>query len=196
LFGSLVATQTRHRSTAEALSFATAYAGLALLVAALAIGPLNLVRRKPNPTSTDLRRDIGIWAGVFGIVHTIAGLQVHMHGELLRYFVIPSGGRNFDTLGFVAANWLGLLSVLLLVVLVSISSDAALRFLGKERWKLLQQSAYVVIVAVIVHGALYQILEKRRWFLASIFSLLAIVVVVFQWAGANARRKTRVRHPE
>jgi len=159
-----------------------------LLVAALAIGPLNLLRRRPNPTSADLRRDIGIWAGVFGIVHTIAGLQVHMHGELLRYFVIGSGGRNFDTLSFVAANWLGLLSVLLLGVLVSISSDAALRFLGKDKWKLVQRSAYVVIVAVIVHGALYQILEKRRWLPALIFSLLAVVVAVFQWAGVRVRR--------
>jgi sulfoxide reductase heme-binding subunit YedZ len=178
------------------LSFATAYAGLALLVAALAIGPLNLLRRRPNPTSTDLRRDIGIWAGVFGIVHTIAGLQVHMHGELLRYFLIGSAARNFDTLGFVTANWLGLLSVLLLGVLVSISSDAALRVLGKEKWKFVQRSAYLVIVAVVVHGALYQILEKRRWFPALIFSLLAIVVAVFQWAGANAHRKRPLQHPD
>ena len=146
------------------------------------------MRRRPNPTSTDLRRDLGIWAGVFGIAHTIAGLQVHMHGELARYFLIGSGGCNFATLGFVAANWLGLVSVLLLGVLVSISSDAALRVLGKDRWKLVQRSAYVVIVAVIVHGALYQILEGRRWLPALIFSLLAVAVAVFQWAGARTRR--------
>ena len=164
-----------------------------MLVATLAIGPLNLLRRRPNPTSTDLRRDLGLWAGVFGIVHTVAGLQVHMHGELLRYFTVGSAGRNFATLGFVAANWLGLLSVLLLGVLVSISSDAALRFLGKEKWKLVQRSAYVVIVAVIVHGALYQILEKRRSLLALIFLLLATGVAVFQLAGVQARRKQQRR---
>lgn len=160
-----------------------------MLVATLAIGPLNLLRRRPNPTSTDLRRDFGIWAGLFGIVHTIAGLQVHMHGELKRYFLIGQAGRGFATLGFVAANWLGLVSVLLLGVLVSISSDAALRVLGRDKWKLVQRSAYVVIVAVVVHGALYQILEKRRWLLALIFSLLAVAAAVFQAAGANARRK-------
>lgn len=160
-----------------------------MLVATLAIGPLNLLRRRPNPTSTDLRRDLGIWAGTFGIVHMIFGLQVHMHGELLRYFLIGRGARSFATVGFVAANWLGLLSVLLLGVLVSISSDAALRVLGKDKWKLVQRGAYVVIVAVIAHGALYQILEGRRWFLALTFSLLAVAVAVFQWAGANAHRK-------
>ena len=162
-----------------------------MLVATLAIGPLKLLRRRPNPTSTDLRRDLGIWTGVFGIVHTVAGLQVHMHGELLRYFTVGSAGRNFATLGFVAANWLGLLSVLLLGVLVSISSDAALRFLGKEKWKLVQRSAYVVIVAVVVHGALYQVLESRRWLLALIFSLLAIAVAVFQWVGVQSHRQKR-----
>jgi len=173
------------------VSFATAYAGLALLVATLAVGPLNLLRHRPNPTSTDLRRDIGVWAGLFGIAHTIAGLQVHMQGHLRRYFVIGSGGRNFDTLGFVAANWLGLIAVVLLLVLVSVSNDAALRILGKARWKLLQRSAYVVIVAVVVHGAIYQILEKRRWFLALIFSLLAVAVAVFQWAGVRRKRQLR-----
>jgi len=116
-----------------------------------------------------------------------------MHGQLLRYFTVGSAARNFATLGFVVANWLGLLSVLLLGVLVSISSDAALRFLGKEKWKLVQRSAYVVIVAVIVHGALYQILEKRRWLLALIFLLLATGVAVFQLAGVQARRKQQRR---
>jgi sulfoxide reductase heme-binding subunit YedZ len=131
---------------------------------------------------------LGLWAGVFGITHTIFGLRVHMRGEMLRYFLVGSGGPNFATLGFVAANWLGLLSVLLLTTLVSISSDAALRTLGKDRWKLVQRSAYVVIVAVIVHGALYQLLEGRRWLLALIFSLLAVAAAIFQWAGVRARR--------
>jgi len=49
------------------LSMATAYVALGLLAATLAIGPLNILRRRPNPVSTDLRRDIGIWAGLIGI---------------------------------------------------------------------------------------------------------------------------------
>ena len=45
-------------------SFATAYPALVLLAATLLVGPLNLIRKRPNPTSIDLRRDAGIWAGI------------------------------------------------------------------------------------------------------------------------------------
>ncbi|MEO8335055.1 MAG: hypothetical protein ABI664_08785 [bacterium] len=58
-------------------SMSTAYAGLALLGATFAIGPLNILRSRPNPVSTDLRRDLGIWAGLLAIVHFLVGWQVH-----------------------------------------------------------------------------------------------------------------------
>ena len=188
-FGSFAAALTNHRSTAEAVSFATAYAGLGLVVTALAIGPLNLLRRRPNPTSTDLRRDVGIWAGLFGIAHTVAGFQVHMHGELRRYFSVSSGGVGARM--FVAANFLGLIAAILLIVLVSISNDVALRRFGAARWKALQRVTYIVIVAVALHGAMYQIIEKRRWPLALIFSLLVVAAAAMQWTGARARRIKR-----
>ncbi len=156
---------------------------------ALAIGPLNLLRRRPNPTSTDLRRDVGIWAGLFGIAHTVAGLRVHMHGELLRYFSVTSDGVGART--FVAANVLGLIAVILLIVLVSISNDAALRRLGVARWKALQRVTYIVIFAIVLHGAMYQIIEKRRWPLALIFSLLVVAAAAMQWAGVRARKIRR-----
>src|SRR5580658_7980716 len=55
------------------LSFATAYPALVLLTFTLLIGPWNLLLRRPTPMSTDLRRDIGIWAGILGVVHTVIG---------------------------------------------------------------------------------------------------------------------------
>ena len=175
-----------HRSTTETISFATAYAGLGLVVTALAIGPLNLLRRRPNPTSTDLRRDVGIWAGLFGITHTVAGFQVHMKGVLPRYFTVIAPG--FGARLFVAANFLGLIAVILLIALVLISNDVALRRLGSARWKSLQRMTYIVIVAVVLHGAMYQIIEKRRWPLALIFSLLVVAAAAMQWTGARARK--------
>jgi sulfoxide reductase heme-binding subunit YedZ len=45
----------RHR-----LSMATAYAGLSFLAVSLWLGSWNVLRRRPNPTSFDLRRDVGI----------------------------------------------------------------------------------------------------------------------------------------
>src|SRR5205809_7932830 len=50
-------------------SIATAYAGLALLGATLLIGPWNILHARPNPVSTDLRRDIGIWAALLSGAH-------------------------------------------------------------------------------------------------------------------------------
>src|SRR6185437_13788538 len=42
-------------------SFSTAYPALLLLFLTLIIGPLNILTRKRNPISSDLRRDVGIW---------------------------------------------------------------------------------------------------------------------------------------
>jgi len=180
---------TSHRSPAEFASFVTAYAGLGLLVTALVIGPLNLLRRQPNPISTDLRRDVGIWAGLFGTGHTVAGFQVHMQGELRRYFILAARGMGAKF--FVAANLFGLIAVALLIVLVLISNDIALRRFGAARWKALQRVTYIVVVAVALHGAMYQLVERRRWPLALIFSLLIAFAAAMQSAGARARKIKR-----
>jgi hypothetical protein len=68
------------------LSMATAYAGLLYLAAALIIGPINVLRGAPNPLSINLRRDIGIVAGILALVHTIVGLFVHLRGDPIQYF--------------------------------------------------------------------------------------------------------------
>ncbi|HUA92801.1 MAG TPA: hypothetical protein VL991_09555 [Terracidiphilus sp.] len=68
-------------------SFATAYPAIALLAATLLLGPLNLLRRRPNPISSDLRRDFGIWAGILGILHAAVGQFVHLRGRPWLYYV-------------------------------------------------------------------------------------------------------------
>ncbi len=69
------------------LSFATAYPALALLAVTLLIGPWTLLRKLPNPTSNDLRRDFGIWAGIVGVVHAAIGQCVHLRGRPWLYYV-------------------------------------------------------------------------------------------------------------
>src|SRR2546422_4358298 len=49
----------------------TGYASLGLILLTLAIGPWRLLRGKPNPVSSDLTRDVGIAAGVTGVVHVV-----------------------------------------------------------------------------------------------------------------------------
>ena len=68
-------------------SFATAYPALVLLAATLLIGPWNVLRQQRNPISSDLRRDIGIWAGALGLLHTAVGQNVHLRGHPWLYYV-------------------------------------------------------------------------------------------------------------
>ncbi|HEY6376696.1 MAG TPA: hypothetical protein VIX90_14335, partial [Edaphobacter sp.] len=71
----------RHRA-----SMATAYSSLVFLVATLALGPWNIIRHRSNPVSFDLRRDLGIWAGLLALLHTVVGLTVHLRGRMWMYF--------------------------------------------------------------------------------------------------------------
>lgn len=167
------------------LSMATAYAGLTLLGATLATGPWNIFRRRPNPVSTDLRRDIGIWAGVLGLAHVAVGLQVHMDGNIWQYFFYPPAPRRLlvrlDPFGL--ANYTGLGVTVILVVLLALSNDRSLRWLGTKRWKMVHRSAYVGFALVVGHGALYQLMENRILPFVTLFVALAVAVTTLQLAG-------------
>src|SRR5438094_3189217 len=78
----------------------TGYASLALILLTLALGPWRLVRGKPNPISTDLSRDVGIAAGVLGIVHVGCSFWVHLTGvypslprRIIEYFLNTADRR-------------------------------------------------------------------------------------------------------
>lgn len=161
----------------QRLSIATAYAGLGFLAATLLVGPSYERRGRPNPISTNLRRDIGIWAAIGGIVHTVFGLQVHMSGELARYFIPDAGlGLSKSTLAFVSANYTGVAATLLLAVLLAISNDVALRTLGAIRWKRVQRWNSFLFALVAAHGALYLAVDKAPWILVVPFILVIALV--------------------
>src|SRR5690349_6087889 len=107
------------------LSMATGYVSVVLIAWAMLIGPWRVRRGRPAPASTDLRRDVGIWAGVFGLAHVVTGLLVHFAGKFWKYFIYPDGDHRIplrhDLFGF--ANWTGLAAGLLLVLLLAISND-------------------------------------------------------------------------
>ena len=75
------------RDLISRLSIGTAYPALFLTAITMLLGPFNLLRRKPNPVSFNLRRDFGIWSGILAIFHTIVGLNVHLRGRLWLYFM-------------------------------------------------------------------------------------------------------------
>jgi len=174
------------------LSMATAYGSLVLLAVSLAIGPWNKLRGLPNPVSSYLRRDIGIWAGVVGIVHVIAGLQAHMGGKIWLYFLPPADATyafplRIDAFGL--TNHAGLVATLILLLLLALSSNASMRALGARRWKSLQRWNYAGAVLVIAHGVVYQILEKRKAGFVAAFAAIVLITLAMQYAGFRMARK-------
>ena len=178
----------RHR-----LSMASAYSSLLFLGATLFLGPWNTLRRRPNPVSFDLRRDIGIWAGVLAILHTAVGLTVHLRGRMWMYFLKNLHPVKFQTNQFGAANTIGLISALLFLMLLVISNDLSLRTLGRQRWKSLQRWTYTALGLAIGHGILYQLIEKRHLSWVLVFASLTIIVIAVQLAGVLCAR-ARLQH--
>lgn len=178
----------RHR-----FSMATAYSSLLFLCVTLLLGPWNTLRRRPNPVSFDLRRDIGIWAGVLAILHTAVGLTVHLRGRMWMYFFKQRHPLKFQTGLFGSANYVGLLSALLFLMLLAISNDLSLRALGLERWKTLQRWTYVAVGLAIVHGILFQLVEKRHLPWVLVFAILSLCIVAVQLTGVVYVRANRSR---
>jgi sulfoxide reductase heme-binding subunit YedZ len=175
------------------VSLASAYVALLLLGVSLSIGPWNVLRRRPNPVSSDLRRDVGIWAGIVGLFHLGIGLAVHLRGRPWLYFVYPADQPHavpvrHDLFGF--ANFTGLAAGLLLLLLLALSNDLSLARLGTRRWKALQRFNYYAAALVIAHSVAYQFIENRIHLPAL---LVTFAVVVLAVAGLQIRGVGRVR---
>jgi sulfoxide reductase heme-binding subunit YedZ len=147
---------------------ASAYSALALLVVSLCLGPWNVLRSRPNPVSFDLRRDIGIWAGLVALFHTGVGLTVHLRGRMWMYFLKRLHPLTLQTTRFGFSNYMGLATAMVLLLLLLISNDISLRKLGIKRWKALQRFSYLAFALTMAHGAAYQLVEKqhRGWVFA------------------------------
>lgn len=171
-------------SFARRFTFATGYVALGLLALTLLIGPANLLLRRRNPVSNYLSRDVGTWAAIGSVVHVIFGLQVHDSGRLsgfLMYFVAPDGSPWLNSFGL--GNWTGLAALVIVVGLLAISSDAALRKLKARRWKRLQRLNYALFALVIAHAFFYGALLRMTSPFTLLLGLSVIVVFVGQAVG-------------
>lgn len=149
------------------LSFSTAWPALVLLTVTLLIGPWRILRGKAPVQSTDLRRDIGIWAGIVGVAHAVIGNCVHLRGRPWLYYVYEKTQEHLipirhDIFGF--SNFTGLFAALLLLALLATSNDASLRKLGNPSWKSLQRWNYVACGLTALHTFGYLIgIESLKW---------------------------------
>jgi methionine sulfoxide reductase heme-binding subunit len=170
------------------LSIGTAYCALFLTAVALLLGPLNVLRRKRNPVSFDLRRDFGIWAGISAVAHVAVGLNVHLRGRMWLYFVDVDRHPRWDAFGF--GNYTGAAAASVFVLLLTLSNDVSLRRLGVKRWKSLQRWTYAAAVLTAAHAVAYQEVEKRVLPFRIILYVIFGSVLAFQIGAAFINRRT------
>ncbi len=188
-----------YRDVLTRVSFATAYPAIALLAVTLLIGPVNILRRARNPVSSDLRRDIGIWAGILGIVHSVVGQMVHLRGRPWLYYVYEHPERHtvpfrHDLFGF--ANDTGLISALVVLALLATSNDYSLRLLGTPQWKQLQRWNYACFFLAAAHAIAYQTSEKQRLPFVLTVAVGIGLTLALQGAGYLRRRSAVRSRPE
>ncbi len=191
LLGSVVWFLFLHRDLVSRLSIASAYSALLVTLAALSVGPWNVLRRRTNPVSFDLRRDLGIWAGSIALIHTAIGLNAHLRGRPWLYFVDQHHKLRSDLFGF--SNYTGLVAALLFLLLLAISNDLSLRRLGTQKWKSLQRWTYAAVALTFIHGISYQHIEKRIVaFEAVVWTAMAVVCTVQIVGLLTFRRQANV----
>jgi DMSO/TMAO reductase YedYZ heme-binding membrane subunit len=167
----------------ERISVASAWLCMALLSAVLLIAPLQRRKGRLPPFNIYLRRDLGCWAAVQGLLHFVAGNVVAMNpvyvGTFVRGNPAPPGAMLREIL-FSGGAILGLIIAVLFLLLLAISSDRAVRWLGPVRWKKLQWSAHLVMWLTVIHGISYQVLEAR-YIPLLLLLLVSAVVIYYRW---------------
>jgi sulfoxide reductase heme-binding subunit YedZ len=176
------------------LAFASAYPALILLCVTLLLGPWKLLVGDRIATSFDLRRDIGIWAGITGLFHTGVGQFVHMAGRFWLYYIYENWQEKHlqpfrhDIFGF--ANDTGLMATLVLLALLATSNDISLRKLGTPGWKSLQRWNYACFALTAAHTFAYQtgVGSGRGWFLVTSIAAVTITAAL-QLVGWQHRHR-------
>ena len=177
-------------------SFATAYPALILLVLTLLIGPWNVIRGQRNPVSSDLRRDIGIWAGILSLIHAGVGQCVHLRGRPWLYYVYESKEEHLlpvrhDLFGL--ANYSGLIASLVLIALLATSNDYSLRTLGTRQWKRLQRWNYLIFAITAIHAVAYLTVETQKADFVITVAACLLITIVLQAIGFRQRRQLEYR---
>lgn len=159
----------------------TGYISLVIIALSLIIGPVNLIFKKKNLLSTYFRRDIGIIGGVLALIHSGTGLFVHLRGKMWLYFLNDHKQIRLDNFGL--ANYTGLISALLIIILIITSNDKILRRINSRNWKNIQRLSYLMFILVAAHCYFYTIgrnnLSIFFWFYIPLF----LIVVILQLTG-------------
>lgn len=172
------------------ITYTSGYLSIFLLAVSLLLGPLNLILKLKNPVSTYIRRDIGIFGGILGIVHSVVGFFMHFTGRPWLYFVKEVGESFAIRFGnFGLANYTGLIGALILILLLIISNDYSLGKLKATKWKNLQRFTYLMILLVIAHSVFYRLNSGREDLILYLYLPLLLVILIFQLVGVCLKKK-------
>ena len=186
LFGSVIAWGIAVEDAVKFVSTATAYASLVYMATALLIGPWRVLSARRPIASHSMRRRLGIWAGLFGIAHMLAGLNSHFKGKMWNYFVFPNGDGPLGFLRtdlFGVANYLGVVGIVVLIMLLALSNDSSIKRLGVTRWKSAQRFTYLLFALIVLHAFAYYALEARHAVILVFVGLVSTIVIIMQALG-------------
>jgi DMSO/TMAO reductase YedYZ heme-binding membrane subunit len=151
-----------------------------------------VLRRRPNPLSADLRRDIGLFAAASASVHVVLAFGDHFGGVVHRYF-FAEPKTSFAALRrdrFGVGLWLGVAATVLVVMLALASNDVSVRLLGTRLWKRLQRTNYAYAVLAIAHTVAFaQLLGRVGLGVTVIFG--GMTVLALQLVGMTRVRRAR-----
>lgn len=175
------------------ITYSSGYLSIFLLAFSLLLGPFNLMLKLKNPLSTYIRRDIGIFGGILGVVHSVVGLFMHFTGRPWLYFVKEVGESFAIRFGnFGLANYTGLFGTLILILLLVISNDYYVGKLKSVKWKNLQRFTYLMFILVIAHSVFYRLNAGNEDLIFYLYLPLFLVVLVFQLVGIWLKMKKQV----
>ncbi len=181
----------------DRLSIVTAYLCLGLLCTGLAIGPVRAIRTGRPSVNNYLRRDIGIWAALTGLAHLAIATALSMTPEYMQIYVnianIPPSQIIREAL-FTWGTIAGLVVGVVLLLLLGLSNDRSLRWLGVRRWKRLHWTSYLAFALTAAHGLAFQALESRTRGLIAVVLIASVTVLILQMTAIRFVRISAQRN--
>ena len=166
----------------------TGYLSIVGIAISLIIGSVNLLLNYKNPISTYFRRDLGITAGTLVVIHSITGLFVHLRGKNWQYFFTKTEhGYSIRLDDFGLANYTGLISALIIILLLITSNDYLFRKLNSTNWKIIQRFSYAMFILAIIHSVYYRIVTNNTNLIYYLYLPLFIFVLLFQLIGLRLK---------
>lgn len=166
---------------------------LLFFAAVLLLGPWQVLRTGRVQTNQLLRRDLGIWCALVGLTHLAIAFAISMTPAYMQVYVYGAGAWPAPELRHRLYSWAvigSLVIAALFVLLLALSNNRSLRWLGPVWWKRLQRTSYVAFVLTVAHSIAFQVIESRTTVLVGALALLTLAVIAAQLAGWSSVRTT------